>query len=146
MLAAPGLHDTRLDLVEEMGRIKPRTLSELMEIASRFADGEDAYHNKRARSPKHDRPSRYNNQCRRARNDDGHNPHNQIAAGYKRSNEEGGERKNSGYHRRDDSGGDSSRNLDPSPEDILNGPCHIHWWEEGFQSPYERFRTFMKLQ
>jgi hypothetical protein len=34
---------------------------ELMEIASRFVDGEAAYHNKRARSPKHDRSSRYNN-------------------------------------------------------------------------------------
>jgi hypothetical protein len=48
-----GLHHS--DLVEEMGRIKPRTVSELMEIASRFADGEDTYHNKRARSPEHDK-------------------------------------------------------------------------------------------
>jgi hypothetical protein len=40
-----------LDLIDEMGRIKPSTVSELMEIANRFADGEDAYHNKRARSP-----------------------------------------------------------------------------------------------
>jgi hypothetical protein len=58
---------------------------------------------------------------------DGHNPRNQVAAGYKRSSEEGGERRNSGYRRRDDPGGDRSRNLDPSPEDILNGPCHIHY-------------------
>jgi hypothetical protein len=29
-----------------MGRIKPRNVSELMEIASRFVDGEDAYHKK----------------------------------------------------------------------------------------------------
>jgi hypothetical protein len=35
-----GLH--RSDLVEEMGRTKPRTVSELMEIANRFEDGEDA--------------------------------------------------------------------------------------------------------
>jgi hypothetical protein len=35
------------DLVKEIGRIKPRTVSELMEIANRFADGEDAYNNKR---------------------------------------------------------------------------------------------------
>jgi hypothetical protein len=33
----------RLDLVEELGRTKPRTVSELMEVAKRFADGEDAY-------------------------------------------------------------------------------------------------------
>jgi hypothetical protein len=32
----------RGDLVEEMGRIKPKTVSELMDIANRFADGEDA--------------------------------------------------------------------------------------------------------
>jgi hypothetical protein len=31
----------RSDLVEEIGRVKPRTVSELMEIANRFADGED---------------------------------------------------------------------------------------------------------
>jgi hypothetical protein len=40
-----------LDFVEELGRAKPKTVSELMEIANRFADGEDAYHNKRAHSP-----------------------------------------------------------------------------------------------
>jgi hypothetical protein len=35
------------DFVKEMGRIKPKTISELMDIANKFADGEDAYHNKR---------------------------------------------------------------------------------------------------
>jgi hypothetical protein len=34
------------DLVEEMGRIKPKTVSDLMDIANRFADGEDACNNK----------------------------------------------------------------------------------------------------
>jgi hypothetical protein len=37
----------RGDLVEEMGRIKPKTVSDLMDIANRFADGEDACNNKR---------------------------------------------------------------------------------------------------
>jgi hypothetical protein len=46
------------DLVEELGRTKPRTVSELMEVANKFADGEDAYNNKRARSPEVDRASR----------------------------------------------------------------------------------------
>jgi hypothetical protein len=36
----------RGDLVEEMGRIKPKTISDLMDIANRFADGEDACNNK----------------------------------------------------------------------------------------------------
>jgi hypothetical protein len=62
-----GLH--RSDLVEEIGRRKPRTVSELMEVANRFTDGEDAYNNKRGRSPKVDRASR---QRRRYRNGDGH--------------------------------------------------------------------------
>jgi hypothetical protein len=39
----------RSDLVEDMCRTKPRIVSELMEVANRFADGEDTYHNKRAR-------------------------------------------------------------------------------------------------
>jgi hypothetical protein len=48
----------RSDLVEEVGRTKPRTVSELMEVANRFADGKDAYNNKRGRSPEVDRASR----------------------------------------------------------------------------------------
>jgi hypothetical protein len=48
----------RSDLVEEVGRIKPRTVSELMEVANRFADGEDAYNNKGGRSPEVDKTSR----------------------------------------------------------------------------------------
>jgi hypothetical protein len=41
----------RLDIVEELGRTKPRRVSELMEVANRFVDGEDAYNNKRGCSP-----------------------------------------------------------------------------------------------
>jgi hypothetical protein len=41
----------RSDLVEEPGRAKPKMVSELMEIAKRFVDGEDTYNNKRGRSP-----------------------------------------------------------------------------------------------
>jgi hypothetical protein len=45
----------RGDLVEEMGRIKPRIVSELMDIANRFSDDEDACNNKRTRSPEDDK-------------------------------------------------------------------------------------------
>jgi hypothetical protein len=48
----------RSDLVEEIGRTRPMTVSELMEVAKRFADGEDAYNNKRGRSPEVDKSSR----------------------------------------------------------------------------------------
>jgi hypothetical protein len=36
----------RGDLVEKMDRIKPKTVPDLMDIANRFADGEDACNNK----------------------------------------------------------------------------------------------------
>jgi hypothetical protein len=57
----------RSDLVEEIGRTRPTTVAELMEEANRFSDGEDAYNNKRGRSPEVDRTSR---QRRRHRNRD----------------------------------------------------------------------------
>jgi uncharacterized protein YPO0396 len=63
----------RSDLVEEIGRIKPREVSELMEIANRFADGKDAYNNKRGHSSEVDKSSR---QRRRYRNSDNHGRQN----------------------------------------------------------------------
>jgi hypothetical protein len=39
-----------MDFIEEMGRIRPKTVLELMDVANKFADGEDTYHNKRTRS------------------------------------------------------------------------------------------------
>jgi hypothetical protein len=44
--------------MEEIGRMKLRKVSELMEIANRFVDGEDAYNNKRGCSPEVDKSSR----------------------------------------------------------------------------------------
>jgi hypothetical protein len=41
-----------------MGRIKPKTVFDLMDIANRFADGEDACNNKQTRLPKDDRGNR----------------------------------------------------------------------------------------
>jgi hypothetical protein len=81
----------RSDLVEELGRTKPKMVSKLMEIANRFVDGEDAYHSKRARSPENDRPGRQRNQRCRSRNKDGRARRNQITAGYKKRDEEGDE-------------------------------------------------------
>jgi hypothetical protein len=72
--------------MEELGRTRPRTVLELMEVANRFADGEDAYNNKRGRSPEVDRASR---QRRRYHDADSHTRRNQIAAGYERRDEEG---------------------------------------------------------
>jgi hypothetical protein len=44
--------------VEEIGRTRPTTVAELMEEANGFADREDAYNNKRGRSPEVNRTSR----------------------------------------------------------------------------------------
>jgi hypothetical protein len=76
----------RSDLVEEIGRTRPKTVSELIEVANRFTDGEDAYNNKRGHSPEVDRASR---KRQRYHNGDNHARRNQVAAGYKRRDEEG---------------------------------------------------------
>ena len=36
----------RKDFIEELGRANPKRVFELMDIANRWADGEDAFHNK----------------------------------------------------------------------------------------------------
>jgi hypothetical protein len=87
----------RGDLVKEMGRIKPRTVSDLMDIAYRFADGEDACNNKRTRSPEDDRGNMYSSQRSTSHNYDNYGSHNQVAAGYKENTYQGDDRRNSGY-------------------------------------------------
>jgi hypothetical protein len=138
----------RSDLVEELGRVKPRTVLELMEVANRFADGEDAYRNKRACLPEHDRSGRHNNHRRRSCNEDGRTPRNQIAAGYKRNDGEEDEGRNGEYHNTYRK--DRSKYLDPSAEDILHGPCRIHYvYLDGKRvsnHPMRDCRTFVKLQ
>jgi hypothetical protein len=121
----------RGDLVQEMGRIKPKIVSDLMDIVNRFANGEDACNNKRTRSPEDDRGNRYGGQRRRSRNYDNYGSHSQVAAGYKDNSYQGNDRRSAGYR----SYGKEdykklqtreSREYNPSPEDMLNAPCHIH--------------------
>jgi uncharacterized protein YPO0396 len=112
----------RSDLVEELGRTKPRTVSELMEVANRFADGEDAYNNKRGRSPEVDRARR---QRQRYRNEDSHARQNQVAAGYESRDEEGHESR--GFQGRGNRGVEKPKYSGPSVEDMLHGPCRIHY-------------------
>jgi hypothetical protein len=138
-----------------MGRIKPKTVSVLMDVANRFADGEDACNNKRTRSPEDDRGNRYGGQHRRSRNYDNYGSHNQVAAGYKDNSYQSNDRKNSGYR----SYGKEdyrkfqpreSRDCNPSPEDMLNGPCHIHSaFVDGKRVSRHAMKdctTFLKLQ
>jgi hypothetical protein len=42
-----------------MGRIKPKTVFDLMDITNRFTDGKDACNNKQTWSPEDDRGNRY---------------------------------------------------------------------------------------
>jgi hypothetical protein len=112
-----GLH--RSDLVEEIGRTRPTTVAELMEEANRFADGEDAYNNKRGRSPEVDRTSR---QRKRHRNRVNQGRRNQVAAGYEAKEEEG-------YESRmfQTKGAKKPRYSGPSAKDMLYEPCRIHY-------------------
>jgi hypothetical protein len=108
--------------MEELGRARPKTVSELIEIESRFADGEDAYNNKRARSPEVDRASR---QRRRSRNEDSRTRRNQVAVGYKRRDEEGDESRE--YQDKNSRGQEKLTYSGPSAEDMLHRPCCIHY-------------------
>jgi hypothetical protein len=121
----------RGDLVEEMDIIKPKTVSDLMDVANRFTDGEDACNNKRTRSPEDDRGNRYEGQRRRSRNYDNYGSHSKVAAGYKDNSYQVNDRKSSGYRNygREEYKKFSPRKFreyNPSPKDMLNGPCHIH--------------------
>jgi hypothetical protein len=103
--------------VEELGRTKPRTVLELMEVGNKFADGEDAYNNKRARSPEVDRASR---QRQRSRNEDSRTRRNQIAIGYERRDEEGYESRE--FQDRSSRRNEKPKYSGPSAEDMLHGP------------------------
>jgi hypothetical protein len=121
----------RGDLVEEMGKIKPKIVLDLMDIANRFADREDACNNKWTRSPEDDRGNRYGGQRRRSRNYDNYGSHSQVVTGYKDNSYQGNERRSSGYrsYGKEDYKKFQTkepREYNPSPEDMLNGPCHIH--------------------
>jgi hypothetical protein len=140
----------RGDLVEEMGRTKPRTVSELMDIANRFADGKDACNNKRTRSPEDDRGNRYNSQRRRSRNygNYGSGSHSQVAAGYKDNNYREDDRRNSGYcsDGREDSSNNKRFQYGGSRE---YNPCHIHFaFVDGKRVSghvMKDYKTFLKL-
>jgi hypothetical protein len=139
-------------------RIKPKIVAELMDIANRFVDDEDACNNKRTQSPKDDRGNKYSNQRRRSCNYDNYGSHSQVAAGYKENNYQGDDRKNTGYHNNNIEDSSSNRQFQPrgsreynqSPDDMLNGPCHMHYTfiNDKRVSRYamKDCRTFLKLQ
>jgi hypothetical protein len=135
----------RSDLVEELERAKPKIVSELMEVANRFADGEDVYNNKRGRSPEVDKVSR---QRRRYRNEDGRARRNQIAVGYERREEES--YKSREFQREGNRRTEKPKHSGPSAEDMLQGPCRIHYaYLDGKRVSNHQMkdcRTFLRLQ
>jgi hypothetical protein len=116
-----------------------------MEVANRFTDGEDAYNNKRRRSPEVDRASR---QRRRYCNRDNHARRNQVAAGYERRDEEG--YKNKEFQAREKHDAKKQKYSGPSAEDMLYGPCRIHYtYLDGKRVSNHQMkdcRTFLTLQ
>jgi hypothetical protein len=128
--------------VEEIGRTRPTIVAELMEEANKFADGEDAYNNKRGRSPEVDITSR---QRRRHRSRDNQGRRNQVAAGYEAREEKGYENR-----RFQAKGTEKPRYFGPSAEDMLYGPCRIHYaYLDGKRVSNHQMkdcRTFLRLQ
>jgi hypothetical protein len=128
--------------VEEIGKTRPTTVAELMEEANRFADGEDAYNNKRGHSPEVDRTSR---QRRRCRNRDNQGRQSHVAMGYEAREEEGCE-----SCKFQAKGAEKPRYSGPSAEDMLYGPCRIHYaYLDGKRVSNHQMkdcRTFPRLQ
>jgi hypothetical protein len=138
-----GLHCS--DLVEEIGRTRPTTVAELMEEANRFADGEDAYNNKKGRSPEVNRTSR---QRRKHRSRDNRMRRSQVVVGYKEKEDEGYE--NRKFQARGSQRAEKPRFSGPSAEDMLYGPCQIHYaYLDGKRVSNHQMkdcRTFLRLQ
>jgi hypothetical protein len=132
----------RSDLVEEIGTTRPTIVAKLMEQANKFADGEGVYNNKRGHSSEVDRISR---QRRRHRSRDNQGRRNQVATGYILEEEEGYESR-----RFQAKGVEKSRYSGPSAEDMLYGPCQIHYayLDEKRVSNHQMkdCRTFLRLQ
>jgi hypothetical protein len=116
-----------------------------MEEANRFADGEDAYNNKRGRSPEVDRTSR---QKRKHCSRDNYTRQNQVVVGYEGKEEEGYE--NRKFQTRGNQRAEKPRYSGLSAEDMLYGPCRIHYaYLDGKRVSNHQIkdcRTFLRLQ
>ena len=153
----------RKDFVEELGRAKPKSISDMMDIANKWADGEDAVKNKRGRSPEEDRYRRSNDRKRRGtRNYDDYDGHSQVAARFASEDNRRETYRSSGYRpsSRDEPGSSKptyrprpriQQNYDQSPDQILNGPYNMHFYvdSEGKRRSnhlMKECRTFLWLQ
>ena len=144
----------RRELKEELGRVKPKTIAHLMDIANSWADGEDAVHNSRNRSRSPDEDDAEGSRRRdrrRKRKDRGYDDADGtefVGAGFagKRDGENRvtGDRnsgyRTSNYRNNGDRGADDYRRKDnnprprrddgPSGVQLLSGPCNIHFYTD----------------
>lgn len=131
--------------IEDLGRLKPKTITGLMEIANGWADGEDHVRNPRPRSDddeddhKHPsssghRPDQGSDRCKKRR-DHGYNAiegANMVAAGY--NDQRGYGRDDRRDDRRDGKKDDNRANWQQRlpwvpelpPADQVNAPCYLH--------------------
>src|SRR3954469_25287087 len=125
----------RQDFKEELGSVKPNTLDHLMDIANRWADGEDSIH--RAQSEEEDDYGRRRERRikRRLRVYDDRDGPDMVAAGY--ADHRNNAHRNSGGYRggnfRDGGRPAQSwqrrdRDNGPSAYEKLSGSCTIHFY------------------
>jgi hypothetical protein len=138
----------RRDLFEELGRVNPKTVAELMDIANKWADGDDTVYNKQARSPEEDRNRNNNQNRRRFRSFAEYDGPSQVSAGIRSNNDDNHRddyRRGSGQRSENRNAPSSSwqnnrSRYNMSPEEIMNGPCqdallHRFRWKETVGTP-----------
>jgi hypothetical protein len=142
----------RESYVEELGHLKPKTITKLMEIANSWADGEDHVRKPRPRNDDNEDDRRHPNDSsnrrdrgnkrrkkRRDRGYDAANDTNMVVAGYtdRHDDRRNDRRDDHRDNRRDDNcggSGGSRGNWQPCPARVadlpvaeqLNTPCYMH--------------------
>ena len=122
----------RRDLVEELGRANPKTVTELMDIANKWANGEDAVQTKWPRSPEEERHRNNNPHRRCCRSFNEYDGPSQVSVGFRSDNNSRDDYRIGGGYGSDnrDAPGTSKPNNRPrpprdfnmTPEQLLNGP------------------------
>ena len=131
-----------------------------MEIANQWADGEDALHNKRHRSPDVDRNRSFQNRRLFHRQYPEYDAPGQVSAGFQgnggvhnRENHQNHGEQRGGYredYRPRQNNGPRAPRPYMSPEEILNGPCQMHFYldpngERRSGHKQKECRTFQSL-
>jgi hypothetical protein len=110
-----------------------------MDLANKWANGEDAAGNKRARSPEEDKARRGNDRRRWTRNYGDYDQSVQIAASFASKDDRKIDHHNSRYrgNNRDESRSRFEPHLEMTEEQMLNEPWNMHYYidDEGRRQP-----------